>query len=117
MYKENNELLAEFIGFDILSNDYYQYEAELTRSLPEFNSDWNWLMKVVEKIWSMQGKNTGAQVTICNSGCLLGYQDKMSGLKFNCHKYTFLGSKGMHTKEHTYNACVEFVKWYNNQNK
>lgn len=41
------ETIAEFIGFDILSNGYYQYEGEITQSLPDFEADWNWLIKVV----------------------------------------------------------------------
>lgn len=41
------ETIAEFIGFDILSNGYYQYGGEITRSLPDFSSDYYWLMKAV----------------------------------------------------------------------
>lgn len=41
------ETIAEFIGFDILSNGYYQYEGEITRTLPNFDNDWEWLMKAV----------------------------------------------------------------------
>jgi len=41
------ETLAEFIGFDILDGGYYQYEGEITRLLPDFEADWNWLMIAV----------------------------------------------------------------------
>lgn len=36
-----HKTLAEFIGFDILSNGYYQYEGEITRSLPDFDTEYN----------------------------------------------------------------------------
>lgn len=105
MYTKNNELLAEFIGFDILSNGYYQYQAELTRALPEFNSDWNWLMKAVEKI---ENYNEFVSVLFTSQGCAIDVYIK-NGFSF-CNDCD--------TKiEAVYNACVVFVKWYNNQNK
>lgn len=31
----NKKLIAEFLGFDILSNNHFNYEGELMTSLPE----------------------------------------------------------------------------------
>jgi hypothetical protein len=69
-----------------------------------FDTDWNWLVEVVEKIENYN-----------DSATLFIIEDE------RCHVNTQNGfeidSVG-HTKiEAVYNACVEFVKWYNNQNK
>ena len=98
---EDNELLAEFIGFDVLSNGHYQYESELTRTLPEFNSDWNWLMQVVEKIESLNHKNN---------------EEHFQLVSF-IHHWLRRKHKELTKIEAVYNACIEFIKWYNEQNK
>lgn len=46
------ETVAQFIGYDILNNGYYQYEGEITRSLPEFSSNWHFLMLAVERAFN-----------------------------------------------------------------
>jgi hypothetical protein len=61
------------------------------QSLSRFNTDWNWIMEVVEKI------------------------DEVCGIdlhEWDEHINNALCSKSLST---TYNACVEFVKWYNQQ--
>ena len=61
---ENNQLIAEFLGFQ--STDIGWYDAEETLSEIEkygntfdnydlrFDFDWNWLMVVVEKIFAVE---------------------------------------------------------------
>lgn len=109
MTTENNKLLAEFLGLveSIIPNKYWTEKSsegfgmgQLTEL--KFHSDWNWLMQVAEKIESY---NYGATLFII--------EDE------RCHVNTQNGfeidSVG-HTKiEAVYNACVEFVKWYDNQ--
>jgi len=73
----------------------------------KYDSDWNWLMAVVEKIESVEdGKydvnilKNGTQIVdyssggieICNNVGKIGYDEKI---------------------EHTYQAVVDFIKWYN----
>jgi hypothetical protein len=97
--EENNKLIAEFIGFveSPTTNKYWTKRSSEGFGIGElvdlkFDSDWNWLMQVVEKI------------------------DEVCGLdlhEWDEHINNALCSKSLHT---TYNACVEFIKWYN-QNK
>jgi hypothetical protein len=106
---ENNRLIAEFLEFQQTNIGWYDTEEVLLRTERDntfddlkFHTDWNWLMKVVDKI---EGYNYGATLFII--------EDE------RCHVNTQNGfeidSVG-HTKiEAVYNACVEFVKWYNEQ--
>jgi hypothetical protein len=98
---QNNKIIAEFIGFEPLANWGYLNPKNGQKTDIEdlnFDSDWSWLMEVVEKIeslsknqnvinWSRQNKNI--------------FDLKLTECK----------------KEAVYNACVEFIKWYNEANK
>lgn len=86
---ENNEVLAEFIGFDILSNGYYQFEGEVTRSLPDFKISWDWLMKVVHKC-----------LEICNENMLNEWEAGFSD--------AFLSADIIQM----YQEAVEFIEFY-----
>lgn len=93
--ESNNKLIAEFLcttqkteGLD----DCYIFKG-MAYHIEDlaFNSDWNWLMKVVEKI------------------------DDVCGIdlhEWDEHINNALCSKSLHT---TYNACIEFIKWHNEQ--
>lgn len=122
---EKNKLLAEFMEFKQCkgirseSGKYFDYWAKENFSCIEeqeiqiesewgfglveqdllfaeqlkFHRDWNWLMQVVEKIDSLGYSKE-----------LFKEQSKVCALPIS-------------TKiESVYNACVEFVKWYNKQN-
>ena len=112
---ENNKLIAEFMGFiadksfevklvDGINTSYYYYKDDVM-CLPEtmrYNSSWDWLMEVVEKIEKLK-----CTVVIEKNICRI----HKGGLHFG-HAYKF------ETKiEAVYNACLEFIKWYNKQNK
>lgn len=101
MRELNNRLIAEFMELDMeVSNkgviEYYHeefdsgewYEAEY---LPY--DEWNWLMPVVSKITTNE-----------NYIDLTQRENIMDSLPY-----------GM--VEDTYDAVVEFIKWYNNQSK
>ncbi len=114
MITENNKLIAEFMNlgktemfFNLKNGRYVKKENEdcdinqvqlyLKNNKPIVNlyyhSDWNWLMEVVEKI-----KNIVSLIEIPYTNELIA---------------------GLITvnKEAVYNACVEFIQWYNKQNK
>jgi len=112
---ENNKLIAEFMGvFDkILSTGNihswsdvpFYYTTEDTREkvikniskYSKYSKDWNWLMEVVEKI----EKIGGVQIFINGISCEIIFRGKVI-------------SKHSNSKiEAVYNACVEFIKWYN----
>ena len=120
---ENNKLIAEFLDweFDDLSEtfetpflklvDSYafgdeQYSCKLQDFELEFHSDWSWLMTVVEKIESLDH----CQIDISLNWCRIGYK----GTLYNYDSRDYF--KGLTKIEAVYNACLEFVKWYN-QNK
>ena len=125
---ENNKLIAEFMGvFDKIlstgnihswSDAPFYYTTEDTREkvikniskYSKYSKDWNWLMKVVEKIESIE--DCVYQVDILQEGCKI--------LKRCC----LLIDKRVGKLEpdttkikSVYLACVEFIKWYNEQNK
>ena len=71
-----------------------------------YNTDWNRLMQVVEKIESL---DSGIYTLIFQQkSCLIWNNDKGEELEF------FNSSFKAETKiEAVYNACLEFIKWYN----
>ena len=100
MTTENNKIIAEFMGYkkNTPSKDFFQHPTEKNRydriEFLSYDSDWNWLMEVVEKIY-----NTKAP--------------------YELHKNiedAFI-YKVENRIESVYNACVEFIKWYNEENK
>ena len=118
---ENNKLIAEFMGlnktkmfFNLKTGNYVKKETAdcditvvdvyLKNNKPitnfYYHSDWNWLMEVVEKIEKLK-----CTVVIEKNICRI----HKGGLHFG-HAYKF------ETKiEAVYNACLEFIKWYNKQ--
>lgn len=116
---ENNKLLAEFLGYKIWSWDNENFyitkgatpnnETNYNIKRLKFDYDWNWLMEVVEKIEELEG----FIVHINSFSTSYVYLKVECNRRFFHHKKYF--SKGGKI-EATYIACVEFVKWYN-QNK
>ena len=114
---ENNKIIAEFLSVKIhpcetienfkflpieergLYNGYFIDELK-------YHEDWNWLMVVVEKIESLQNENGYiAQVNISSNYCEIILNNSIIEVEEK-------------TKiEAVYNAVIEFIKWYNNQNK
>ena len=106
---ENNKLIAEFLNVKMhpcetieklkflpmeergIYNGYFIDELK-------FHSDWNWLMEVVEKIESL-----GYRIEIVKHICRVYLSDKE----------TIIISENIPKIEAVYNACIEFIKWYN----
>ena len=100
--EENNKLIAEFMEhkptFEVYIDDVL---TTLERPVKNYNSDWNWLMEVVEKIeefsdWSIE--------------CL-----DIDGVK-NYQVLIYLSNTniiGNNKIEAVYNACVTFINLYN----
>ena len=127
---ENNKIIAEFLDweFDDLSETFEtpflklvdphafgdeQFSCKLQDFELEFHSDWNWLMKVVEKIHSMQSYG----VLINPNGTYIQDEDdKIICMTFKNEEVNgeIISSSNI---EATFNCCAEFVKWYNEQNK
>ena len=123
---ENNKLIAEFMGYsqphpDYPNTTYWYKQGEEPLTILLFDTDWNWLMAVVEKLESMEIevrmnshfsttlKYTLYQTQIC-------YDLKHN----NCDStqlYLSYNNVYKNRKDSIYNAVVEFIKWYNENNK
>lgn len=104
---ENNKLIAEFMEFPFLTEEgQTNFIIDLTH-VPdyelEFHSDWNWLMEVVEKIQQSDRYIYIKIDTYCTFISILQYK------QIEVRKGNML--------ESTYHACVEFIKWYNQQKR
>ena len=106
---ENNKLLAEFMGFveSPTTNKYWTKRSSEGFGIGElvylkFHTDWYWIMRVVEKIEGLGFifKLTTGSSTFLKKNEVLIWNDEFRG-----------DSK----IQATYNACVEFVKLYNNK--
>ena len=112
---ESNELIAKFIGVELLKDllasnkGFINIDIDIYEQC-KFHNDWNWLMKVVEKIESIE--DCVYQVDILQEGCKilercrLLIDNRVGKLESDTTKI-----------ESVYLACVEFIKWYNNKNK
>jgi hypothetical protein len=95
--RESNKLLAEFLGYtqphpDYPHTTYWYKKDEAPLTMLSFDTDWNWLMEVVRKI---------CQICIDED---------------NMERYWEI-TDYMPTLTEVYEGCVEFVQWYNEQNK
>lgn len=99
---ENNRLIAEFMDFDFLTYDKYQYNSEIMHSLPEFSNDWNWLMVIIGKIEDLGYK---FHITSIDATALMN-----NGAIYQSLIYTI---DGLTKKQATYKTIIEFIKWYN----
>lgn len=98
---ENNKLIAGFLKKKYYDDCIVIHNGAVCTSNPSgelwakcrYHSDWNWLMEVVEKIESLEENN--------NLMDCFKQSNKVCGLPI----YTKI--------EAVYNACIEFIKWYN----
>lgn len=107
--KENNKLIAEFLGYPldekenlhwIDTEESYGYKT----SDLKFHNDWNWLIEAVEKI-----ERLGFLVHIDTVDGVKIFNPKTQDMVFVTWK-----SREFTTKfESTYEAVVEFIKFYN----
>ena len=124
---ENNKLIAEFLNweYDDLSETFEtpflilvdphafgdeQFSCKLQDFELKFHLEWNWLMQVVEKIESL-----GYNIDIMKVDITKYQSSQFCGI--------YIDGKRIYTNycetkiEAVYNACLEFIKWYNTQNK
>jgi len=111
---QNNKLLAEFLSrnynedLNIIWNELYEggeRNPELMNDINNykyFHNSWDWLMLVVEKIESLEfdfAIYTGSCVSIINTKDF-PYDE-------------IINLNGTSKIESVYNACIDFIKWYN----
>ena len=120
---ENNKLIAEFLSVKIhpcetiekfkflpieergLYNGYFIDELK-------YHEDWNWLMEVVEKIESLEIFDRMGRFNINTKNFDENYTSFITDKDED-----FIQCEGETKIEAVYSAVVEFIKWYNNQNK
>ena len=105
MRTENNKIIAEFMNWSDTGNKGIQ---------------WNWLMEVVEKIEQTTIKETYGQFNEKESIAIVSVviENKFCQILSNGIYLNEIISENKETKiEAVYNACIEFIKWYNEQNK
>nr|DAI89553.1 MAG TPA: hypothetical protein [Caudoviricetes sp.] len=115
---ENNILMAEFMGMYAenknlilpLGNDEYYIDL-LDEDTFKFDSDWNWLMSVVEKIQSNKlFKVTFGQFYDDEIQLLTGeYYCKI--INYNNDIVDIMGCSSAINA--VYKSCIEFIKWAN----
>lgn len=107
---EGNKLIAEFMGVTQKENNWYDGFELHQAGLPfrcgaegngthelKFDTSWDWLMSVVEKISSLSKPN---------------FTDEINRKRIEIFKKVDIFS----TIEWVYKSVIEFIKWYN-QNK
>ena len=124
---ENNKLIAEFMGLKpkMESPDVYVFNDipyfSVRENNPEdvmnaivkyskYDSDWNWLMSVVEKINTIDEDRFTVQIFSMDT-YIYDSKDRNFIIK------TELIYNPDELIKSVYNTCVEFIKWYNKQNK
>lgn len=116
MNTENNKVIREFYPKMKVDNGIGELtEVENLRvGCLCYHSDWNWLMQVVEKIESLEDLER-FEITTFNVS-IQYYETREKRFDYNLYFSTIeLNSKVIPKIEAVYNACVEFIKWYNNQ--
>ena len=103
----NNKIIAEFMGATLTKDlqimyPVYEGDSSYVKDL-KYHLDWNWLMEVVEKIESLLPDDSF--VTIEYKSCWIPIYDDEQPFGIECREET--------KTQAVYNACIEFIKWYN----
>ena len=107
----DNEMIAEFMGIESFKDSLaslHQGKINVDVDVYEqaqYDTSWDWLMPVVEKIESL-----GYELMIAESRCKINHNTDYSIEEVI--NIDIIGSK----REATYQAVVEFIKEYNDDN-
>ena len=116
----DNRLIAEFMGFELQNNPnerwFNQWFTKETLNKPynsrieilHFDTDWNWLMEVVEKIENIEDENRCSKYNFEMVQTFVEIID-------NNNSDTIVEIDKNTKIQATYKAVVEFIKWYNEQ--
>ena len=113
---ENNKLLAEFMD----EIDLKRHNNTFITSY-KYNTDWNWLMEVVEKIEKLTPNNRVINFGISNVSISIFLRPldvkiySKRDADYSVEEIVSIETKGKKI-EAVYNACIEFIKWYNENN-
>ena len=109
--EETNKLIAEFMGVYqddkgcwgfTNTKEHHRWHTDRFLDATHYDTDWNWLMEVVEKIESL-----GNYINITGTYTSIGAIEQKNRL-------FFIEKDSLNNKiEAVYKAVVEFIKWYN----
>lgn len=111
--EDNNKLIAEFLGYvqphpDYPNSTYWYKKDESPLTILPFNYDWNWLMKVVDKIEDIEDVDGFSRYV---------FEIFLSNVNIIDNRYILpIIETYERTKiEATYNAVINFINYYNNE--
>jgi hypothetical protein len=118
--EESNKLIAEFMGWEKVSKNYRtpftQSYLTVMNGIGEttifgptelrFHKSWDWLMPVVEKIEQLQ-----------NELHVVELETLFSSQYFASLPTSYVEGCGNTRKEALYNLVINYIKWYNNEQK
>lgn len=115
--EENNKIIAEFLGWEILNNMTYSKIRKgkwIELDKLKFHSDWNWLMEVVEKIEFIKDSYHGRfGVYISSNSCTIQSTNFRPDKPIPNPPH-YYDNVVLNTKiESTYNAIIRFINFYN----
>lgn len=109
MNTENNKVIAEFMGkkeliteSQFLAMEHKAHNPTIIEYL-KYDTDWNWLMEVVEKIESLS-------YDVFINTCVCRITDVGQGVLEDIETFNYENKI-----KAVYGACVEFIKWHNEQ--
>ena len=116
MTTENNKIIAEFLGATLTKDlqimyPVYEGDSSYVKDL-KYHLDWNWLMEVVEKITSILMLDDNFKYNYLYIG--YDFEDKEHYVNLYVSEDIQLNGSSKNSKiQAVYNACLEFIKWYN----
>ena len=123
--QENNKLIADFMGVRNIDDTKYietlkemradglYFEQGYMTSELKYDTDWNWLMIVVDKIQLLDivHDNTRSYDSV--------YKEWVCTFSpaYKTHDFGNIIGKSKNSEfEAVFNACMDFIKWYNLNN-
>ena len=122
--EQKNKIIAEFLGRNgkynkllyAFKNLDHNGQIWFNSTELRFHLDWNWLMTVVEKIESLQYFRKEVQFSINKYSVCIQTISKNSKVVLSDCIFSKWGTMGGTEKiKAVYNACLEFIEWYNKQ--
>lgn len=109
---ENNKSIAEFLGWTLDDEELNTFRKRVNGIYRyanfKFQTDWNDLMEVVEKIETIEEQRFLFQIST-RQGFYAEVRERFS------YETKIEDAWGETRIEAVYDACVEFIKWYNEQ--
>jgi hypothetical protein len=123
--EEKNAMIAEFIGMQKTELGWYDNDEVL--KLPNtsdntfddllFNTSWDWLMPVVEKIEKTNNNLCEVIIHKTQTEIITGERTGVLRFSYSLSELILLGYKVNEKIDITYHCVCEFINWYNENKK